>query len=192
MPHVRTARARTLALALGALAAVLLAALALTRGSAPPAIQSGGIQVGFVRVSRPAPAFDLPRLSGAGMIRAGQLHGRPVVINFWSSTCVICQQESPAIARVARATRADVYYLGIDTLDSRGSAEAFARHYGLSYPIAADPQGVAAARYGVPGLPVTYFLAASGKKIIGVNAGALTVRGLTAILRQLYGPAILR
>ncbi|MGO8883654.1 MAG: hypothetical protein ACLQI7_08115 [Streptosporangiaceae bacterium] len=62
MPHVRTARARTLALALGALAAVLLAALALTRGSAPPAIQSGH--------PGEKPWFDwLPRLDAADVIQ---------------------------------------------------------------------------------------------------------------------------
>jgi cytochrome c biogenesis protein CcmG, thiol:disulfide interchange protein DsbE len=150
-------------------------------------MSQNAITIGFARVSRPAPAFDLPRLDGHGTIQPGQLHGKPIIINFWSSTCTICRQESPAIARVARATRGSAYYLGIDTLDSRSAAMAFVRKYGISYPIAYDAQGVAAARYGVPGLPVTFFLSRTGKKIIGINTGVLTAHGLGSILRELYG-----
>jgi hypothetical protein len=49
--------------------------------------------------------------------------------------------------------------------------------------------GVVVARYRLPGLPVTFFLSRSGGRILGVNTGALTVRTLTAILRELYGRA---
>lgn len=109
------------------------------------------------------------------------------MLNFWSSTCTVCRQESPAIASVARAAGGQVNVLGIDTLDSSGPALAFVRRYGLSFPVAADPAGATANNYGVPGLPVTFFLADSGRRIIGVNIGALTARHLARILRQLYG-----
>jgi hypothetical protein len=46
-----------------------------------------------------------------------------------------------------------------------------------------------AARYRLPGLPMTFFLAPSGNRIVGVNTGGLTARGLTGILRELYGKA---
>jgi hypothetical protein len=90
---------------------------------------------------------------------------------------------------VARATRGRVRFLGIDTLDSRGAAQAFARRYGLTFPMAFDAQGVAADRYRVPGLPETFFLSSGGQRVIGINLGALTRPALTSILRELYGVA---
>jgi cytochrome c biogenesis protein CcmG, thiol:disulfide interchange protein DsbE len=157
-------------------------------GSATPADKSsGGPIVGYAQVSRPAPAFTLPELGGGGMVRLTALAGKPVVINFWSSTCAPCQQESPAIAEVARAVGGQVAFVGVDTYDIKASAVAFVRKYHLGYPIAFDPQGSAASQYRVPALPETFFLAKSGRRVIGVNLGALTVSHLTAILQRLYG-----
>jgi peroxiredoxin len=187
---------RSLTLAIGLALVLVLASLAVARldrpaaatGATAASVEHARIEPGFAAVSRPAPMFDLPQLDGRGTVALSRLHGKPVVINFWASTCTICRQESPAIARVARATRGRVDYVGVDTMDSRAAALAFVRRHGISYPIAFDPAGAAAARYGVPGLPVTFFLSPTGEKIIGVNVGALTARGLTAILRRLYGP----
>jgi cytochrome c biogenesis protein CcmG, thiol:disulfide interchange protein DsbE len=166
----------------------LTLAAASARGTGTAGAPSGaGDGLGFTRVSRPAPPFALPRLSGPGDITVGRLAGRAIVVNFWASTCSVCRHEEPAIAQVARATRGRVSFAGIDTLDSRGAARTFARRYGLTFPLAFDSRGVAASRYGVPGLPETFFLSAGGQRIIGINVGALTGPALTSILRQLYG-----
>jgi hypothetical protein len=42
-------------------------------------------------------------------------------------------------------------------------------------------------QYGVPGLPVTFFLSPSATTVIGENVGALTAPKLRSILRNLYG-----
>lgn len=168
---------------------ILIAALAISRRTAPASASSSALNIGFAPVNRPAPTFDLPRLEGKGAIRLSQLHGKPVVINFWSSTCTVCKKETPAIAQVSRATGNRIYYLGIDTLDLRTAANSFVSKYKLSYQMAFDATGVAAIRYGVPGLPETFFLSRNGKRIIGINLGALTVNILTGILHKLYGSA---
>jgi peroxiredoxin len=143
--------------------------------------------LGFTALDRPAPQFSLPALDGNGVVNLHQSHGNPVVVNFWSSTCTVCQEETPAIVRVARALRSRIDFIGVDTLDEREAALKFAQHYGVSYPIAFDASGVAASRYGVPALPMTFFLSRSGQRILGVNVGALTARGLRHILHRLYG-----
>jgi cytochrome c biogenesis protein CcmG, thiol:disulfide interchange protein DsbE len=181
---------KKLAIALCLVAVLLVAYLDLSRltGTTTRATSAAsGISLGFSRLDRPAPAFDLPRLQGHGKVTLSQLAGQPIVLNFWASTCTVCRQESPAIARVARAARDKVAFLGVDTLDSRAAAMAFIRRYKISYPVAFDARGSAAARYGVPGLPVTFFLSPTGHRIIGRNVGALTAHALTTILRRLYG-----
>ena len=84
------------------------------------------------------------------------------MINFWSSSCAVCKSETRALVQVAGATRGRVRFLGIDTDDLRGPAEAFAARYHIPYPLSFDPQGVVAARYRLPGLPVTFFLSRPG------------------------------
>jgi len=163
----------------------LLAAPGASSGSA-----SGHSSIGFVRVDRPAPPLTLTSLTGHAQIGIASLAGEPIVVNFWSSTCEICKSETQALVRVADSTKGHVRFLGIDTLDLRTPALAFAARYKIPYALSFDPQGVVEARYRLPGLPMTFFLSPSGKRIIGINTGALTVGSLTAILHQLYGKSV--
>ncbi len=146
-------------------------------------------QIGFTRENIPAPQFKLPLLENHGDLRLSSLEGRPIVLNFWSSYCDICKQESPAVAKVAAAVGSKVRFLGIDTDDEQGAALKFISKYGITYQVVSDANGVVAAKYGVPGLPVTVFISATGKRILGVNLGALTAASLTSILHKLYGAA---
>jgi cytochrome c biogenesis protein CcmG, thiol:disulfide interchange protein DsbE len=147
---------------------------------------SAASEVGFVRLDRPARPVSLPSLRGSGSVDLAGLAGKPIVLNFWSSACGPCKQETPALAGVARALGGKVTFVGIDTVDSRAKAIAFVDRYKVSYPVAFDPNATAADEYGVLGLPVTYFLSPSGKTVIGANIGALSAARLRTILRQLY------
>ena len=168
------------------LSTITLLAVAWAAGprAAAPGRQDG---LGFVRLDRPAHALRLPSLRGPGSIELTRSASKPLVLNFWSSTCAPCKQETPALASVARAMGMRVAFLGIDTADQRRSAMAFVARYKVPYPVVFDPDASAAGRYGVPGLPVTFFLSPSGKTILGENVGALTPGKLRTILRQLYG-----
>jgi cytochrome c biogenesis protein CcmG, thiol:disulfide interchange protein DsbE len=166
--------------------ATLLAARWVFRPHAQPAPgKSSG--VGFVRLDRQARPVSLPSLHGSAMVDLSGLAGKPIVMNFWRSTCDPCKRESPALAGVARTLGGKVSFVGIDTIDNRAKATAFVTRYKVSYPIAFDPNGTVADEYGVPGLPVTVFLSPSGKTVVGENVGALTATKLRRILHQLYG-----
>ncbi len=149
--------------------------------------ESGNGGIGFFKLDRQASAIDLPSLNGKGMVNVASLAGKPIVVNFWSSTCHPCQQETPALASVARAIGSRVQFVGVDTADLRGAATKFVDKYKVPYPIAFDPKASVAGQYGVPGLPVTVFLSPSGKKVLGENIGALTAPKLRKILHRLYG-----
>lgn len=154
-------------------------------GSKATGSSSGG--TGFFTLDRPASAISLPALSGKGPVSVASLAGRPIVVNFWSSTCYPCQKETPALASVARTIRGKVRFVGIDTVDLRNAAARFVARYKVPYPIAFDPKGTVAGQYRVPGLPVTVFLSRSGKTVLGENIGALTAPRLRTILHRLYG-----
>ncbi len=189
----RLTRRRLLLLGLVAAAAAVLSGatiLAISRTvasqAAPGRAEPAAPVLGFVRMDKPAPPVRLPNLTGHGTVSLAGLAGRPIVVNFWASTCEVCKSETPAVASVARGLGGRVAFVGIDTLDLRGAARAFVARYRVPYPIAFDPQGTAASSYGVPGLPVTFFLSPSARTILGENIGALTAGRLRAILRTLY------
>lgn len=177
------------ALVIAAAAVLSAATLLAVRWVAGPHAQAQGNSsgLGFVRLDRPARVISLPSLRGSGTISLAGLAGKPIVINFWSSTCPPCKQETPALASVAGAIGRKVTFVGIDTVDGRRQALAFVTRYKVPYRIAFDPNGTVADRYGVTGLPVTFFLSPSARSVVGENIGALTAANLHMILHRLYG-----
>ena len=145
--------------------------------------------LGFTKLDRQAPAVLLPSLRGGGTVSIAKLAGKPIVLNFWASTCEVCKSETPALASVARTLGGKVTFVGIDSVDRHGPAMAFITKYHVPYPVGFDPQGTLAIKYGVIALPVTVFLSPSGKTIMGENIGALTRSSLRTILHNLYGTA---
>jgi len=183
-------RRRAVAVGLVFVAAAVLSAvslLALHWVTAPKRGLTTNTHIGFVRLHVPAPSMRLPNLRGPGTIELARLAGKPIVMNFWASSCHPCKKETPALASEARAMGSKVRFVGIDTADRRAAALAFIRRYRVPYPVAFDPQASAAGRYNIVGLPVTYFLSPSAKTILGENIGALTEIKLRLILRLLYG-----
>ncbi len=154
--------------------------------SASAASSETPVGIGFTRLDAAAPQFDLPLLQQKGQVELSKLAGLPIVLNLWASYCDICKQESPAIAKVSREVGGKVRFLGVDTLDERAAAIKFVERYRLPFPVAYDSAGVVAAKYRVPGLPVTFFISKTGTRILGVNIGALTAGRLAHILHQLY------
>jgi peroxiredoxin len=160
-----------------------------TAGLSQPGMSQPGQVLGFVRLDRAAPQVSLPSLRGSGTITLTKLAGQPIVLNFWASTCTICRKETPAFADVARSAGSKITFLGVDSLDQHSQAVAFEDKYNVPYPSVFDPQGIAASKYGVVALPVTFFLSPSGQTILGENIGALTASRLKAILHEIYGTA---
>jgi cytochrome c biogenesis protein CcmG/thiol:disulfide interchange protein DsbE len=137
----------------------------------------------FVGRSRPGPppvasSFTLSLLGRPGQqITLADYQGRPVVINFFASTCKTCKTETPLLARFYRAEHGRVLVLGIDSGDLADNALAFDRRYGVTYPVGFDPHMNVAFSYGLVGLPETAFLNARHQIVRGV-AGALTLHDL--------------
>jgi cytochrome c biogenesis protein CcmG, thiol:disulfide interchange protein DsbE len=113
---------------------------------------------------KPAPGIELPKLSGAGTGSLSGQRGKVVVLNFWASWCVPCRKESPLLERWHRriAARGGTV-LGVDVLDVSSDARAFARQYGLSYPMLRDKGGDTLDDFGVIAYPETFVIDRSGR-----------------------------
>jgi cytochrome c biogenesis protein CcmG/thiol:disulfide interchange protein DsbE len=146
------------------------------------------------------PAFDLavlqpgtlgnalgPRLTPAlrdRQVSLAELRGVPVVLNFWASWCPPCRTEAPLLQRGWLAARGQgVLYVGLDMQDLSDSARDFIRHFGISYLNIRDPQDPVARRWGVTGLPETFFISRTGKvvdHVIGALSREQLSRGINA------------
>ena len=134
----------------------------------------------------PETVAELPVVDAAGFRSLmAKLRGTPVVVNLWAAWCEPCEVEMPRLAEAARA-HPGVQFIGIDTLDSRESAEAFIDELSVPFPSLFDPQGVVRTELDSIGLPVTAFFDAGGNQIAKVD-GELSQRDLDEHLEAIEG-----
>jgi cytochrome c biogenesis protein CcmG, thiol:disulfide interchange protein DsbE len=154
----RTLKLSGQVIALAAVAGMLgLLVWRLTHESHPPKI--GG----------PAPSFSLKRIDGSGTVDLASLRGKPVVLNFWASWCVPCKSEAAALEAAYRRYRTQgVVFLGVDYHDVTGDARNFLNHHDVTYTTLQDGSGMVGDRYGLSGVPETFFIDRQGR-LVGVH-----------------------
>jgi cytochrome c biogenesis protein CcmG/thiol:disulfide interchange protein DsbE len=142
------------ATALAAVAGLfLLLVWRLTHQSHPP--KTGG----------PAPTFTAKRLDTGGRLSLASLRGRPVVLNFFASWCEPCKAESKVLVNAAREYGSRVVFLGVDYHDVTSDGRKFLRAHGIMYPTVQDGPGDIGDKYGLTGVPETYFIDAKGRLV---------------------------
>jgi cytochrome c biogenesis protein CcmG/thiol:disulfide interchange protein DsbE len=138
------------------------------------------------KIGKPAPDFTLGRLDRPGSLQLSSLRGKVVVLNFWASWCQPCKLEAPDLAASAKKWSGRVVVLGVDVNDPSGDARGFMRKYGITYPVVHDNKNVTSPKYGLTGLPETFFLDRRGRivshVISGIKAADLQ-RGVEEALR---------
>jgi cytochrome c biogenesis protein CcmG/thiol:disulfide interchange protein DsbE len=142
-----------------------------------------------VAVGKAAPDFTLPILGGAnsgGSITLRTLHGHPVVVNFWSESCIPCRAEVPYLQRTYAqyASHGEFTLLGINQADPRDDIATFGRQFKVTYPLLFDKGSAVNTAYGITAIPTTYLIDGHGivrAASITQLTPALMKRGLAAI-----------
>ena len=147
----------------------------------------GGEPPAKLNVGDAAPAFRAQRLDGGTIDFPAAAAGKPVVIRFWADWCKYCEPEMKAIDAVYRRHKdKGLEVLAVNAGQDRKSVEAFIGKLGVSYPALLDEQSAIAKRYGVVGLPTTYFVDGRGivrGKVIGEADEAVFERHALALLK---------
>ena len=155
---------------------------ALTRAPAGPATAAAAQRE---LAGSPAPLAALhqqaSRLLGstaALQARIKALRGYPIVINAWASWCTPCRSEFGLFANASAHYGRQVAFLGADTSDSPGDAQAFLAQHPVSYPSyqSTEPQLQSVLPGGVEGLPTTIFINPAGK-VVDVHTGQYESQG---------------
>jgi len=117
------------------------------------------------RIGGPAPVFTAKRLDASGTIDLASLRGKPVVLNFFASWCEPCKAESKVLETAAQRYKNRVVFLGVDYHDVTSDGRHFLQAHGITYPTVQDGSGMVGDRYGLTGVPETYFIDAQGRLV---------------------------
>jgi cytochrome c biogenesis protein CcmG/thiol:disulfide interchange protein DsbE len=174
--------ARWAALAVGTVVAVLAVVLATQVGTNPQADTQKSRLVG-----KPAPTFSVHTFDGQAL-SSQSLTGKTVLVNFWNSWCLPCQQELGSL-RAFHAQHADdpsVVLLGILRDDTVSAARPYATAESMSWSLAADPGSNLSLAFGTRGQPETYAISPTGM-VVGSEIGPVSEHNLEQLLTAARG-----
>jgi thiol-disulfide isomerase/thioredoxin len=113
--------------------------------------------------------------------------GRPLVVNFWASTCVPCVTEMPAFEQVHQELGDGVAFLGLDVQERVDEGMELVERTGVTYDLASDFEGfLLAESTPLAVLPSTLFIDAEGRLVL-THAGALDAAQLRALIEEHLG-----
>lgn len=117
-------------------------------------------------VGQSGPDFTLSDLAGH-TVRLANLKGRVVFLNVWATWCQPCREEMPSMQALYQGMHGPDFEMLAVSADEQGKSvvDAFAREYGLTFPVLLDPDGQVATRYGVTGYPETFILDRNGRVV---------------------------
>jgi thiol-disulfide isomerase/thioredoxin len=113
------------------------------------------------------------------------LIGKPLILNFWYSTCEPCRREMPVLAASAATHSSTVRFIGVNMNDSIETAAAFAEKYNVLYDIMFDPSGSFIGSLGIGTAPMTLFIDAQGI-IVDQVAGEITADKLESLITKWF------
>lgn len=148
--------------------------------------------VGFISsplIGKPVPDFKLATLNGsAKQFHLADLKGKPVIVNFWASSCAPCQVETPFLQKAwsSGLQLKGVSLIGVDGFEQTNNAQDFMRRYGVTYTNVQDNlDGATSINFGVTGNPETYFINKDGV-VVARWIGALNEQGLQSGLAKMH------
>ncbi len=140
-----------------------------------------------------APPISLTTLTGE-RIALRSLRGRPLLVNFWATTCPACLEEIPQLIALHRDYAArGLQIIGISMdYDRPDWVIAMSRSLAIPYPLALDLQSDAAAAFGdVQAAPTTFLIAPDGR-IVYHRAGPPDMAQVRHLIAAMLAPTLAR
>ena len=89
--------------------------------------------------------------------------GRFVLLNFWATWCLPCLKEMPEFEKAFQEMGEEkLVVLAVGMGEDTGKISKFAKKYGFTFPLLADPDMEITRLYGVKNIPVTYLIDPEG------------------------------
>jgi peroxiredoxin len=123
--------------------------------------------MGAIEAGRLAPDFSLSATDGKTYSLAEARKDSWVLAAFFKVSCPVCQYAFPFIERIFKAAGTKgIQTWGISQDDARES-KAFARDYGLSFPVLTDAKGYPVSnKYGLTNVPTVFLINEKGEVLV--------------------------
>ncbi|MFN0026243.1 MAG: TlpA family protein disulfide reductase [Acidimicrobiales bacterium] len=171
------------------LAVLLAGAGCIGGGESAPAVTGGGLRAGGLETVGELPSKPITDQAFTDFDDQqgtfARFAGKPLVVNFWSSSCVPCITEMPDFEAVYQELGQEVGFVGVNVVDIPSEATRMARQTGVTYPLVRDPDGALLGFVGGIAMPTTAFVSADGEvlKVISRQLSAADLRDHIAELR---------
>jgi peroxiredoxin len=140
-----------------------------------------GKEKGKPEVGQQAPDFELTDLQGK-KVRLSDFRGKAVMLNFWGSWCEPCRSEMPALqAAYEKYKDQGFVVIAVNIAEADVTAAAFAKDYGLTFPIWLDRNRDVVRQYQIGPIPTSFFIDPNGK-IVNKVEGPLDLTRLESYI----------
>ena len=109
-----------------------------------------------------APDFELFDLEGKTH-KLSDYKGTPILLNFWATWCGPCRSEMPHLEEVYEEWNIKgLTFFAVNVGESSTDVISFLDYFGFTMPVLLDGAKTVSRKYGVSGIPTTYFIDANG------------------------------
>ena len=132
------------------------------------------------------PPISISTIDGRSFDSAA-IEGRPLLVTFWSTTCLVCLREMPELdALYRRFSRRGFEVIAVSMpWDPPDEVVRLARMRALPYPVALDVNGAIVRAFGDVSVTPTHFLIGPGGDVAFRRTGALDFAGLEDRLQSM-------
>ena len=134
-----------------------------------------------------APDFSFQD-SSDGIYSLSDFRGKPVILNFWSSTCPPCMEEMPLFQTFWEQYGQEIHFVIVNLTDGYNdtfaSAMKVVEENHFTFPVYFDTSSAGAVAYSIRSIPMTYFIDEEGV-IVSEHLGMLTEQTLEAAIQTL-------
>ena len=144
---------------LAILAILALVAVGLAR------TQQGTVQIGDQIPDFTLKFFDGYTYEGNTELKLSDFKGKVVVLNFWASWCIPCEDEAAELESSWRyyQNSDQVVFIGVDYVDTEPEARGYLTKFDITYPNGPDLATKISQLFRIKGVPETYFIDKEGK-----------------------------
>lgn len=133
--------------------------------------------------------FTMQSRDGAD-VNLSDFAGKPVILNFWASTCGPCRNEMPEFQKAYEQYGNELSFVMVNIPDFNGEtrekALSFLEKNGYTFPVYFDAHHEGEAMYGVNSIPRTYFIDKDGNVVLyapGGIDGTTLLKGIEDLLK---------
>jgi peroxiredoxin len=143
----------------------------------------------LLAVGNMAPPIVLKTPDGVSLDVIHAAGQRPVVVEFFETTCPTCQQQAPSLCALQAMLPQTVFVAVNGARESSSAMKTYAQRYqgaGCNITLLGDPNGTVNQSYEITVVPTVYVIDKNGR-IAYAGVGASGIDGLKPVLQRQPG-----